>query len=150
MESLYNKAENQKIIDRLNHLSNKSQAQWGKMNVAQMLAHCQTPFRVAFGELKLKRGIMGFLFGSLIRKKLTADEKPFDKSLPTDKSFLVVNEREFETEKNKLIALVQKFEQQGPSGLSKEKHPFFGNMSPKDWDIIMWKHLDHHLRQFGA
>jgi len=150
MESLFNKEHNQKIISRINQLSNSSQAQWGKMNVNQMLAHCQPPLQVAFGELKLKRTMIGFLLGGMVKKKLVKDAKPFDKNLPTDKAFIVVDQRELEAERTKLVALVKKFAEAGPSGISKESHPFFGNCSPQEWDIIQWKHLDHHLQQFGV
>lgn len=150
MKSLFNTNENQEMISRINSLTNTSQAQWGKMNVSQMLSHCQVPLKVAFGEMKLKRGIPGILFGSMIRKKLTRDEKPFDKNLPTDKGFIVVDKREFEKEKTDLIHTIQQFAAIGPDGLSKDPHPFFGKLTSSDWDIIQWKHLDHHLRQFGA
>jgi hypothetical protein len=150
MNSLFNAIDNQDIIERINSLTNKSQAQWGKMNVSQMVTHCQAPLKVAFGEMKLKRGIPGILFGSMIRKKLTRDEKPFDKNLPTDKGFIVVDEREFEKEKNTLVQLVKRFQEAGPSAMSTDPHPFFGKMTAAEWDIIQWKHLDHHLKQFGV
>jgi len=150
MKSLFNTSHNNEIIDRINSLSNQSQAQWGKMNVSQMLSHCQMPLNVAYGELKLKRGFISILLGSTFRKSMTKDERPFNRSLPTDKAFVMVEQFEFEKEKNKLIALVKKFEQLGPNGITKDTHPFFGKMTPNEWDIIQWKHLDHHLRQFGA
>jgi hypothetical protein len=150
MKSLFNTEDNQEIINRINSLKNTSQALWGKMNVSQMLSHAQVPLKVAFGEMKLKRGIPGILFGSMIRKKLTRDERPFDRNLPTDKGFIVTDEREFEKEKNDLIETVKRFREMGPEGLSKDPHPFFGKLTSSDWDQIQWKHLDHHLRQFGA
>lgn len=150
MDSLFTTTHNQKIINRINSLTPATQSLWGKMNVSQMLAHCQAPLNVAYGDLKLKRGFIGILFGGLIRKKLTKDEKPFDRNLPTDKGFIVVDQREFENEKKKLIVLVDKFQKIGPSGITKGAHPFFGKMNEREWDAIQWKHLDHHLRQFGA
>jgi hypothetical protein len=150
MESLFNQADNQKIIDRINTLSNTSQAQWGKMNVSQMLKHGQAPLHVAFGDLKLKRGLIAMLFGGMIKKKLMKDDKPFDRNLPTDKSFIVVDKREFEKEKAELIKLVKRFVEKGPNALTKDTHPFFGVLTPNEWDVLQWKHLDHHLRQFGV
>jgi hypothetical protein len=150
MESLFNQNDNQKLINRINSLSNTSQAQWGKMNVSQMLKHAQAPLNVAFGELKLKRGLIAILFGGMIKKKLMKDETPFDRNLPTDKSFIVVDEREFEKEKAALVSLVKRFAEKGPDALTKDTHPFFGVLTGKEWDVLQWKHLDHHLRQFGA
>lgn len=150
MQSLFNKTDNEAIVNRINALSPASQKQWGKMNVSQMLAHCQASIKVAYGETKLKRGLMAVLFGKLVKKQLVKDEKPFSRNLPTDKNFVVIDEKEFFAEKEKLISLVKRFEQVGPTGISKDVHPFFGTMTPQEWDIIQWKHLNHHLTQFGA
>lgn len=151
MKSLYNSADNQEIIDRINKLSPDSKAQWGKMNVSQMLAHADITMRTALGSVKLKRGLMGILFGSMIKKKITSDEKPFKQGLPTDKVFVMtVSIKDFDTEKKKLIDAVKKINEAGPDGVSKDPHPFFGKMTPQQWDVLMWKHLDHHLRQFGV
>lgn len=150
MHSLFSKTDNQNIINRISKITSETQSQWGKMNVSQMLAHCQEPLRVAYGELKLKRGLIAILFGGMVKKQLTKDERSFARNLPTDKAFIVVDQKEFEQEKNNLIALVKKCIDVGQNGITKETHPFFGKMTPAEWDIILWKHLDHHLNQFGA
>ena len=149
MKSLFNAPYNQGVIDRINALSPASKPLWGKMQVAQMLAHAQQPLKVALGELKLKRGVMGFIFGRMAKKKMLADGD-LKKNLPTAKEFLVRTDLLFEEEKKKLIALIQRFYQSGPQGLTKEDHPFFGKLTTEEWDRLQWKHLDHHLRQFGV
>ena len=148
MKSLFNSAHNREIIDRINKLTNESNALWGKMNVSQMLYHCQVPLEVAYGELKLKKTFIGFLFGRIAKKQLLT--KPFKKHLPTDKHFLVKHQPEFENSRKKLIALVERFAVDGTAGITKDSHPFFGKMTSEEWDILQWKHLDHHLSQFGA
>ena len=149
MKSLFNPSYNQQIIDRINVLTPASKALWGKMHVAEMLAHSQAPLQVAFGELKLKRGIIGMLFGKMAKRKMLADAE-FKKNLPTAPSFLVKGNVNFEEERKKLISLVQKFYQTGPKGLPLDEHPFFGKLTPEEWDQLQYKHLDHHLRQFGV
>ena len=150
MKSLFKVSDNAEVIARINKLSNTTPAQWGKMDVAQMLKHCQAPLKVAFNELEVKRGLMGILFGGMIRKNLVKDEKPFDRNLPTDKSFLVADKREFLKERENLVALISRFGQAGPQGIPSKLHPFFGKMTAQEWDILQWKHIDHHLRQFGV
>lgn len=149
MASLFSPADNAAIIQRLQALSPEHKAQWGKMNISQMLTHCQVPLRVAFGEVKLKRTLIGFLFGRMALKRF-AGAAIFDKNLPTEKSFVITSNPEFEAERGKLIALVKRFLDQGPSAITKEPHPFFGKMTTEQWDTVQWKHLDHHLRQFGG
>ncbi|SMO47878.1 DUF1569 domain-containing protein [Solitalea koreensis] len=149
MKSLFKQTDNKELIDRINQLTGTSNSQWGKMNVSQMIAHVQVPMKVAIGEVKLKRGILGILFGGIVKKQLTGPE-PFKKKLPTDKRFIVKAQPNFEEEKQKLISLVQSFGKSGETGLTKALHPFFGKLTSQEWDTLMWKHLDHHLRQFGV
>lgn len=149
MKSLYNPADNAAIVARIRQLSPESTSQWGKMNVAQMLAHCQVPLQVAFGELKLKRTFIGRLFGKAAKRKLSQD-KPWDHNMPTDPHFIVTDEREFSMEQQNLIPLVERFAKEGPGGITTEAHPFFGKLTPEEWSNIQWNHLDHHLRQFGV
>ena len=104
---------------------------------------------MAVGELELKRGLIGILFGKLAKKKL-AGPKPFDRGLPTAPAFVVRDARVFADERARLTALVARFGAQGPSVLSNEPHPFFGPLTAAEWDLLQWKHLDHHLRQFGV
>ena len=110
MKSLFNPSDNQQLVDRINLLTPASKGTWGKMHVSQMLAHSQAPLQVALGDLRLKRGIFGFLFGKMAKKKMLG-EAEFKKNLPTAPSFLVKREVNFEEEKKKLISLVQKFHQ---------------------------------------
>jgi hypothetical protein len=119
------------------------------MDVAQMLAHCQAPLRVATGDLPLKRALVGILFGRLAKKKL-AGPQPFGHGMPTAPEFRVKDSRDFAVEHRKLVELVVAFGRNGPAGLTKLPHPFFGPMTVEEWDTLQWKHLDHHLRQFGA
>lgn len=147
--SIFNRENNQAFINRINNLQVDSKRQWGKMNVSQMLAHCRQPLLVASGELKLKRSILGLLFGNWAKKKFITQEN-FDKDLPTDKSFIIKDERNFAEEKNALINLVRRFETTGPGIITLLPHPFFGKLSKEEWDSLQTKHLDHHLKQFGV
>lgn len=147
MPSLFTPIDTQAILDRLERATPSTQRHWGKMTVAQMLKHAQQPLRVAVGELPLKRGLMGLLFGKLAKKKLL-DPKPWGHGMPTAPQFVVKGEPDFSTEKQKLTELVQRFSS-GPSAIAEKNHPFFGPMTVDEWDRLQWRHLDHHLRQFG-
>lgn len=150
MKSLFVRSDNQEMIDRLNSLSPSSRAKWGKMNVVQMFGHCQAAISLAFGDVQLKQNFIGIFFSPIARLLIVNSKIPFRKNLPTDRSFVINDVREFEKEKNILISTIQKFSEVGSGKLSKHKHPFFGTLSKTEWDRLTWKHLDHHLRQFGA
>ncbi len=148
MKSIFNSSDNEEFIARINKLTPTSQAIWGKMNVSQMLAHCQVIIKVALGELQLKRGLMGVLFGKIAKKQLLND-LPLKHNVPTFKQARIANEKGFEAEKAGLIELVKRFAE-GPEIINKAPHPFFGPLTIDEWDTLQVKHLDHHLSQFGV
>ena len=148
-DSLFDAAGRAAMIARLDQLRADSPRQWGKMSIGQMLAHCQQPLRVAVGELPLKRSLVGRLFGRMAKKKLLAPE-PWKTGMPTAPEFKVTDPREFNAEKAALRALIERFGAGGPSGLTQQPHPFFGPLSSEEWQALQWRHLDHHLRQFGS
>jgi hypothetical protein len=134
---------------RLDRLRPDAPRQWGKMTAAQMLAHCQQPLRVALGELPLKRSLIGLLFGRMAKKKLLSPE-PWRPGMPTAPEFVIRDDRDFAREHATLAALVQRFSAGGPAALTKRPHPFFGPLTAEEWQGLQWRHLDHHLRQFGV
>ncbi|MEO6632501.1 MAG: DUF1569 domain-containing protein [Mucilaginibacter sp.] len=148
MDSIFNPATVELFIARINKLTPSTPALWGKMNVSQMLAHCQVPIQVAIGDIVTKGGLIALLFGRMAKKKLVNDA-PFERNLPTMKEAKIADVRDFEKEKAALIVLVKKFEA-GPGVLIKGRHPFFGPLTIDEWSTLQCKHLDHHLRQFGA
>lgn len=149
MQSLYDVTVYNEVIQRIYTLSPESKAQWGKMNVSQMLAHCKEAFRVPLSEKKMPRIFAGLIFGWAIKSKLY-DENPWKKNLPTSPNFLIKDQREFTKEKEQLLSLVNKFYAAGPTGSGKFPHPFFGTFTSEQWGKAMFKHLDHHLKQFGV
>jgi Protein of unknown function (DUF1569) len=149
MENIFQPTASAAILQRLEKLQPGTPPQWGKMNPAQMLAHCQVPLQVALGEKDLKQSFMGVLFGRIAKKQMLKDA-PIKKNLPTDPSFLVKDQRSFENEKKLLVSAIQRFGAIDKTLLAQKRHPFFGYMSAEEWGLLMWKHLDHHLRQFGV
>jgi len=148
-DSLYDPAGLAAMLARLDRLQPTASRQWGKMTAPQMLAHSQQPLRVALGELPLKRSLIGFLFGKLAKKKLLAPA-PWKPGMPTAPEFKVTDPRDFQKEKAALRGLVKRFGEAGPAGLTKLPHPFFGPLTAEEWQALQWRHLDHHLRQFGG
>jgi hypothetical protein len=147
MKSVFNTTDRSEIIQRISQINENSEALWGKMTAAQMLVHCQAPIKVGIGELKLSSNLIFMILGPIIKKKLMKEE-PFEKHLPTHKNFIVKYDPVLEAERQKLIDLVNQLNEKKDQLVS--KHPIFGKMDAAHWDALNWKHLDHHLRQFGA
>ncbi len=146
VKNLLDPATKQDIVDRINKLTPTSKALWGKMNAEQMLTHLQMPIGVAFGTHQLKGNFIIKLIGPLF-KSVLYNEKPYKHGLPTDKSFIITGSRDFENERNKLLAMIDRFDE---TSIVNEKHPVFGKFTREQWSKATWKHIDHHLQQFGV
>ena len=145
-KNMFDPAVKQEIIDRIHKLTPHSQRNWGKMNVAQMLAHCQLPVKAAYGTHKVKGSPLLRMIGPMF-KAVLYNEKPYKRSLPTDKTYVITGEKEFEKEKKHLLEILDQFSENKIVDLP---HPVFGKLTKEQWSKATWKHLDHHLQQFGV
>jgi hypothetical protein len=149
MPSLFEPATKQGILERLNGLTPGATRQWGKMDAAQMMAHCTVAMEAGTGDKPLKQAFIGKILAPFVRSSFLGD-KPFGKNSPTDPTFVVSDARDFAKEKGRLTALIARFCERGPAEAGRYTHSFFGKISGDDWGVVMYKHLDHHLRQFSA
>jgi hypothetical protein len=149
MKNLFDPGPYAEIKERMQRLQPGSARLWGKMEVAQMLAHCKAAFKVPLSEKRLPRMFLGRLVSWMIKRKMY-DDVPWKKNLPTSPEFVIKDTKDFTDEKAQLLALIDRFYEAGPEGITKYPHPFFGTFTPEQWGKSMYKHLDHHLQQFGA
>ena len=149
MKNLFEKDTYEEILARLHTLTPQSQRQWGKMNVSQMLAHCCAAFEVAQGDRTRKRGFLGYLFGGMFKRKYVY-ENVIKRNAPTDPTFVIVDERDFQIERARLIKHIERFYQGGPNNVATSDHPFFGKMTSLEWAQLSYNHLNHHFKQFNA
>ncbi|KGO93757.1 DUF1569 domain-containing protein [Flavobacterium subsaxonicum] len=149
MESLYDPKGNQNILDRIDQLNPMTLSQWGVMTVSQMMQHCQEPIKMAFGILHVKPHWKSYFFASSYRKKLNS-AKLFHKDQSTIQEFIIKYEPKFDVAKDGLKALVATFAKDGHAAIKATRHPLLGEMTYAEWDILQWKHLDYHLKQFGV
>ena len=146
MNSLFEAAAYQEVKARIDKLTPEASTHWGKMNPAQMLYHCQFPLKLALKTEPQKPRIS--LLARLIKKSMYSD-KHWRKNLPTIKKFKVQEERDFETEKQTLSELIDAFHGRRDQQ-EWNPHPMFGHFTAEQWGKMQYKHLDHHLRQFGV
>ena len=149
MKNLFNSEAANEILVRLEKLQATTERQWGKMNVDQMLAHCTAALEVAADKVQLEQAFIGKILGPFVKKSWLS-EKPFQKHSPTDPHFIIKTSKGFDKEKEILTSLVKEFQAGGPEKCTNRKHSFFGTFTKDEWATLMYKHLDHHLRQFNA
>jgi len=148
IKSVYDLSTREELINRINSLSQQSSAQWGKMNVFQMLKHCTLHEDMVLGKIKIKRVLIGRLLGRTILKKVLKDNTPFEKNSPTSSRLKTTHESgDIEHQKKEWI---NRIEQYGNYDNPSFVHPFFGPMTKEQIGFFAYKHNDHHLRQFGA
>jgi hypothetical protein len=116
------------------------------MNAAQMLGHCAEVQEVANGKDLVGTPLVIRLFGRLIRKMVLSG-RPYSRNTRTHPQYVQASDRDFEMEKLRLLAALDSFVDAGPRPL---KHPLFGPMSEEECGWSCYKHLDHHLTQFGV
>jgi len=150
MKNLYQAADANEIEKRIALLTPESPRQWGKMNAAQAVAHCAASMEWAVGDRVPPRMFFPSLMGHLIKPLVFGNDKPFRRNTPTSPDLLVPDQRDLDAERRRLVGLIDRFTAAGPAGCTTNRHSFFGRMTPEQWAILMYKHLDHHLRQFGV
>jgi len=150
MKNLFEAATLQEIKDRVERLGPNNVRQWGKMTAPQAMAHCAIAMEWAVGDVRPKRAFLGRIFGALAKAQVLKDEKPLRRNTPTDKTLVVADQRDLKKEGERLCQLVDRFAAGGPEGCTTHPHLFFGSLTPEEWATLMYKHIDHHLRQFGA
>ena len=134
--------------ERVERLDAGTAPQWGRMTAAQMLAHCTETFEVACGKPLEGTPWYVKLFKGMIRKMVVSD-KPYPRSTRTHPQYLQTVERDFQAEKTRILAAMDRFTQACQTNEYLE-HPLFGPMTTDEAGRAMAKHLNHHLQQFGA
>ena len=150
MKNLYDTAAVDEVKVRIASLRPESPRQWGTMNAPQAMAHCAAGVELALGERLPPRVLVGRLLGWAIKPLALGNEAPMRRNTPTVPGLVVADERNLERERERLVGLIDRFAAAGPAGCTRHPHSFFGRLTPEEWAVLMYKHLDHHLRQFGA
>lgn len=147
MKTLWTETDRRVLHDRLAQLSAAAQPRWGKMNCAQMLAHLTDSMRMTVGELPAKSKGGPLRYPPL--KQLIIYWLPWPPGAPTAPELIARTADDIEQETAAVQALIERFAQCADKSQWPE-HPAFGKLSAKDWGVLAYRHIDHHLRQFGV
>jgi hypothetical protein len=150
MKNLFETTRVEEVKERMAQLRPDSARQWGTMNAPQAVAHCSGGLQLALGEKTPPRVMVGRIIGWIVKPLALGNDGPLRRNSPTMKDLVVQDERDLGTERERLFGLIDRFVAAGPAGCTTHPHSFFGRLTPEQWAILMYKHLDHHLRQFGV
>ena len=135
---------------RVQHLRADSVPQWGTMNAAQAVAHLAGGLELALGDRRPPRVLIGRLLGWAIKPLALGNDAPMRHNTPTVPELKVADARDLAVERARLLALIDRAAAGGSGGWTTHPHSFFGRLTSDEWGVLMYKHLDHHLRQFGV
>jgi hypothetical protein len=150
MKTLWQPESVQELKDRIARLRPDTPRLWGKMTAAQAMAHCTLAMELACGDRRPPRMLIGRLIGGIIKPMAFKESEPMRRNSPTVPGFQVSDERDLAVECDKLARSIDRFAAAGPSGCTTHPHSFFGRLTPDEWSMWMYKHIDHHLQQFGV
>ena len=150
MKNLFEEKAVNEILTRIAKLSPESQAQWGKMNLGQMMAHLNVSYDYVYSDKYSRpKGLKKWALKTFV-KPMVVGEKTYKKNLRTAPDFVITDIKEFEAEKKKLLEHIKKTQELGAQYFDGKDSHSFGPLSEKEWNAMFYKHLDHHLKQFGV
>ncbi|HUR10135.1 MAG TPA: DUF1569 domain-containing protein [Flavitalea sp.] len=148
MKTVMDTANRNELINRIQSLQENSKREWGKMNAYQMVKHCVLCEEMYLGKRKYKRAFIGYIFGRIGLKKLLKNDTPLKINEPTSPHFKIDEpDGDFSAEKLKWISLMKEY---GSYSNDDFEHWFFGKMTKEQVGLFVYKHTDHHLRQFNC
>jgi hypothetical protein len=145
MNTVWDADTRKELMRRLNGLKPDASPRWGKMNAAQMVGHVTDPLRAAMGEMKVADKNSPLRLAPL--RWLVIYKMPWPKGAPTAPEFIHAGPEDLQKNLDTLRTTLDRF--CAHRNRRFQSHAAFGSLSEKDWGCLTWRHLDHHLRQFG-
>jgi len=150
LANIFTKPVSDEVISRINKLTPESQPAWGKMSVSQMLAHCNVTYEMIYEDIHPKPNfLMKFILKSFIKKTVTS-ETPYPRNSRTAPAFLISDVRDFDKEKTRLTEYINRTQVLGEKHFDGKESHSFGQLNATEWNNMFYKHLNHHLTQFGV
>lgn len=148
MRSIFQPSACEEVLARLDRLLPESPQKWGRMGAPEVLPHLADGLRQALGEIPakpVKSPLAVFPVNWLLIHVL-----PWPKGkAKSPGEFLKRKPTRWEADLSECKRLVKAVHLRGPHA-DWPTSPTFGRISGASWGVLAYRHLDHHLRQFGA
>lgn len=150
MKNIFSKEVTEEVLERINKLTKDTQPKWGKMTVSKMLAHCCVTYEMVYTNKHQKPNTFIRWILKTIVKKAVVSEKPYPKNSRTASQFLITDQKDFLKEKKNLENYIIQTQELGEAHFEGKESNSFGKLTATEWNSLFYKHLDHHLTQFGV
>jgi hypothetical protein len=147
MKSAWNISDRRELQRRVEALRPETRGRWGSMTAPQMVAHLADSLRMALGDLSCTPKKSPIRYTPL--KQLIIYWLPFPKGVPTAVELITRAPATWQAEIDALNSLLEQFARRDRTGQWPD-HPAFGRMHGTAWGVLVYRHMDHHLRQFGV
>ena len=150
MNNVFDPAVVGDLSARINALTPTTAPQWGKMSVDQMLAHCSVPYEMVYEDRHARPNwLMRWVLKTIVKSKVVGPT-PYAKNSPTAPAFRMAGAKDFALEQQRLLAFLERVQRDGERMYNGKESASFGPLTSAEWDVLFYKHLDHHLVQFGV
>ncbi len=150
MKDVFDPATVAELATRIERLTPATKPQWGKMSVDQMLAHVNVAYDMVYDASTVKATGLKRLLMKWFVKGGVVGPKPYPRNSPTAPQFRMTGSKDFNAEKSRLLAYLSRVQAEGARGFEGRESASFGPLSSAEWNVLFYKHLDHHLTQFGV
>lgn len=149
MKTIFDAAAREELMKRIDTLSPQNTPLWGKMDINRMIKHCTlwNDWVLGRSHQEYKQVFLGKLFGKMALKSIVKNDKPLGKNAPAGVFAVKEASGDIELQKKIWLEQIAAYEQFSNPGFI---HDFFGKMKTEEIGIFVYKHMDHHLRQFNA
>ncbi|MBM4177753.1 MAG: DUF1569 domain-containing protein [Ignavibacteria bacterium] len=150
LPDIWNPEATARLCSRISSIAKDTKPAWGQMNAAQMMGHCCIPYEQALGIKTTKPPAYMRIALKLFFKKTLTNDAPYKKNMPTAPAFIMPADIAFEENKQRLLKLVHDISDMGRDAFEGREQLTLGRLSAQEWNNLLYKHIDHHLRQFGV
>lgn len=139
-----------KLNDRISRLTPSTAPEWGSMTVDQMLAHVNVAYAMIYDAPGPRPNwLMRLVLRKVVKRKVVGPT-PYPRNSPTAPAFRMRGPKDFDAERARLVAYMQQVQEEGAGTFEGRESPSFGPLTAGEWNGLFYKHLDHHLVQFGV
>lgn len=137
------------LLARLERLQPDMQPRWGDVDATWMVEHCARTYETDWEQEHARLSPLWRALNRWVIKWRVTSESPFSEAAPGPASPVLANAAELDRARQRLSACIRETHGLGTQAFEGKRHPLFGRLSARQWSNHFWKHLDHHLRQFG-
>ena len=149
IENIFTQQGVDNLLNRLDGITVETKPNWGKMTATQMVAHLNVAYEMTLEDKHPRPNKIARTLIRLLAKPTVVGPKPYPKNGRTAPAFIISDERDLNTEKERLKKYMNDVLSKGGNSFHNRESHGMGKLTKNEWNMLFAKHMDHHLMQFG-